>query len=346
VSYAALLAFLLLALGGCYSIKQYTYIADYHRSAVDIDQVLEEDSISRRKREFLLLVKDIKAYATRVLGLKQDDNYTRYVETDRPYLLDVVSACRPDAFEPYTWAVPPIGMLPYRGYFERGEALEECKALENKGFDVVVRRVDAYSSLGLFSEPVFSYMDRYGVFEIASLLIHEQTHATLFFRDQIELSEGLATFVGYQGALRYIRERWGSASPEYRAARAFLRDFDVFRELIMELHCALDEVYESGLRRWHKLKRKRELIRAWKKDFASRYNDRFETDAFAGFKDVPLNNAHILAYCLYTQDLDLFEGLFEQSGRSLKEMMRSLEELSRTQPDLRGFLSAQLTACD
>ncbi len=303
---------------------------------------MQERAVTEQKREFLLLVKEVKAYATRVLGLKRDDNFTSYVEIDKPYLLDVISACREVSFEPYTWLLPRVGVLPYRGYFDRTEALKECESLEHRGYDVLVRKVDAYSSLGYASDPVDSFMEMYDLFEIASLIIHEQTHATLFFEGQIQLSEGLATFMGYNGALQFIRYKLGTDSPEYRAAQVFLRDFDVFRELIMELHCELKGVYDSKQSRWRKLKSKHEIISGWRRDYAASYRSRFETDAFAGFKDVPLNNAHILAYRLYTEDLDLFAGLYERSERSLKRMMQELQKLSQTRDDLRGYLTNEL----
>ena len=87
-----------LAFSGCYLIAQGGYIVKYNRDAVAIDVLIEENGIPSEKREFLLQVKRIKNFATDTMGLKRDANYTRYVEVDKTYLLDVVSASEADAF--------------------------------------------------------------------------------------------------------------------------------------------------------------------------------------------------------------------------------------------------------
>ena len=71
-------------------------------------------------------------YAIEELGLKNDKNYTTYIQLDKDYIADVVSACNKEAFEPYTWWFPFFGSFPYKGFFKREDALKLAKKLRKK----------------------------------------------------------------------------------------------------------------------------------------------------------------------------------------------------------------------
>ena len=316
------------ALSGCYLLKQGGYIIRYNRQAVNIDGVLRRSNLSPEDRDFLLLVKDIKQYAVDEIGLKQDDNYTKFVDIPKDYLADVVSACRSDAFETYTWQYPLFGSFPYKGFFERADALDEVRRLKDKDYDVLVRRVDAFSTLGFFNDPIFSFMTDYSIFNIASLIIHEQTHVTIYLKDQIQFNEEMATFVGNEGALNFIRDRHGETSDEYRQTTATLEDINTFREVIREIHKELEGVYKSDRSREEKLRIKAEVFERSQRRFEARYDERFKTETFLSFKDVKLNNAYIMLYVLYTQNLQIFYDLYDRNDNDLRSTVSALKSLA------------------
>ena len=331
-----------LAFSGCYLLKQGAYLAKYEREAVRIEALIAQDTLGPETTEFLKLVKDIRVYATETLGLKENRNYSRYVDIEKAYLLDVVSACKPNAFEPYQWQYPFFGAFPYRGFFERRDAQQEAARLQRLGYDVLVRRADAFSSLGYFTDPVYSFMTRYSVFEIASLIIHEQTHATIYLVDQVQFNEELATFVGYEGALEFVRSRYGEESTALGEARAYLRDFAVFRGQIREIYDSLDVLYNSGASREEKLRDKQRIFERAQARFADEYESRYRTDRFLGFKDRKLNNAYIMAYTRYTQDLALFYDLYELYGRDLRRTIDALKGLSGERGDAKNTIKREL----
>jgi predicted aminopeptidase len=86
--------------------------------------------------------------------------------------------------------------MPYQGFYERNDAEAEAKRLKALGYDVIVRKVDNFSTLGFFKDPVYSFLTSYSPGEIANLIIHEQAHATLFVKGQSDFNEEFATFVG------------------------------------------------------------------------------------------------------------------------------------------------------
>ena len=323
----------IVALSGCYLLKQGGYIIRYNRQAVSIDRVLKKRNLSLDDREFLLLVKDIKQYAVDEIGLKQDDNYTKFVDMPKDYLADVVSACRSDAFETYTWQYPLFGSFPYKGFFERVDAMTEVRRLKEKGYDVLVRRVDAFSTLGFFNDPIFSFMTDYSIFNIASLIIHEQTHVTVYLKNQIQFNEEMATFVGNEGALQFIRDRYGETSDEYRETTATLEDISTFKEVIREIYEELEGVYKSDRSKEEKLRAKVEVFERAQRRFEERYDERFNTEKFLSFKDVKLNNAYIMLYILYTQNLEIFYDLYKHNDNDLRSTVSSLKSLTGISQD-------------
>ena len=221
---APLLAVFTLLVSGCasqvgYLAKQGSYLLRYSVGTRSIDSLIADSSTAADVRAFAVKVREIRGFAAESLGLRSNGNYTRYRQIDRDHLVDVVSACDAESFTAYLWSYPLLGKLPYKGFYERSDADAEAARLRGQGYDVIVRPVDAFSTLGFTKDPVYSFMKGYSPFELASLIIHEQTHATLFVKGQPEFNEELATFVGNEGAFEWLQAAYGGDSAEYRAAR-------------------------------------------------------------------------------------------------------------------------------
>ncbi len=324
----------ILCASGCasqvgYLAKQGGYLLRYSSGARPLKSLLADPSTPADTREFLLRVQDIKRFAVEKVGLKNNDNYTIYKEIDRDHMVDVVQACDAAAFDPYMWSYPILGRLPYKGFYERPDADAEAARLTGLGYDVIVRPVDAFSTLGFTRDPVYSFMKRYSPFEIADLIIHEQTHATLFLKGQPDFNEEMATFVGDEGAFEWMAETYGEGSPEYRAAVDSKADSDLFNVLLHDLSNRLTTVYAGPLPREEKLARKAQIIDEFKKDLSNGPARGFRTPAYANLGRIPLNNAYISLYSLYSDDIPLLRAWFEQRcGGSLEGFMASMKELA------------------
>ncbi len=152
---------LLFILNNCFLIKQGYYLFKIQRKKEKINNIIIHKKLPNNKLKKLQLVKDIKKFAIQSLGLKNDSNYTYYVNWNKNYLINVVSASKKDSFEDYKWSLPLFGSFPYKGFFNRKDALDLAEDLKNKGYDVLVRKADAFSTLGYFSDPLFSFMLNY-----------------------------------------------------------------------------------------------------------------------------------------------------------------------------------------
>jgi predicted aminopeptidase len=273
--------------------------------------------------EFIKRVKDIRAFAMEELGLAMSKNYTSYVEIDRDYLAAVVSASAKDSFRRHEWNYPIVGKMPYKGFFDIEDAKKERKKLEKKDLDVWVRTVTAFSTLGWFKDPLYSYMRNYSDESLADLIIHELVHATVFIKGKVQFNEELAEFIGSEGARLYMKKRFetaGSAENEnYKNYVAFLH------ELIAEL----DVLYKSDKSREEKLSEKEAIIEAAKKRFEEEYNDLFSDDSYKGFLTLPVNNAYLELYRLYHAQDNFYEDLYERSGRDLVRFINAAKTIKK-----------------
>jgi predicted aminopeptidase len=233
-------------LGGCYLLKQAGGQLRILAGARPIGEMLADPAVPGETKEKLRLVLEIREFGEREMGLLPSDSYTRVYDTGGEPVSHLVSACRKDRFAPYTWWFPLVGAVPYKGFFDSADAEAEAADLEARGLDVARHEVSAYSTLGWFSDPLFSPTLEAPEEDIAALILHELAHATLYVPGDSDFNESLASFVGRQGALEFVRWRFGQGSPVYdrtvqRTAAAERRDaaaLDLFRRL--------DDLYRSG----------------------------------------------------------------------------------------------------
>jgi predicted aminopeptidase len=213
----------------------------------DIAEVLQAGRVGEEQARKLRLIADAKEFGETVMGLTQSSNYTTYYDTGGRPVSYVVSACRRDRFESHIWWFPIVGSLPYKGFFALEDARREARSMEASGYDVTVRTVAAYSTLGWFSDPVFSGMLRHDDVDLVALILHELTHGTVFAGGHGDWNEGLATFTGQEGALQFYRRKYGEGSPEWRRAADRLADEEAVDAFTRRIHGRLDRLYRSGL---------------------------------------------------------------------------------------------------
>ncbi len=306
--------------------------------------LLASPQTDEQTRDLLRRAAEILRYSTDVIGLKKNRNFTRYKDIGRDHLVDVVSACAADSFQPYTWRYPFLGRLPYRGYYELSDARREASRLKAEGWDVVVRPVDSFSTLGLTRDPLDSFMKGYSDYELASLILHEQTHATLFVKGQTQFDEELASFVGEQGALDWLAWSKGTGSGEYREALDQLADEKAFEALLRGLHAELDAVYRSALPRGQKLQRKKELIAGFQADFEATKRTRFRTEEFRALRAPQVNNAYLSLFSLYSDDVPLIRSYWQKAcGGDLRRLLERARALAR-QGDVKAQMRRELGA--
>jgi predicted aminopeptidase len=324
-----LLGFSLLC-SGCYTLKQGGIMLGYLSRAVPLESLAAGPDASAEDARFVSLVTDIRRFAVEELGLNETKNYTRYVDIDRDYLAAVVSASAKDSFKRYEWRFPIVGSVPYKGFFIAKDARNEAARLGRKDLDVWIRPVDAFSTLGWFSDPLYSFMRGYPPDRMADILIHELVHATVFIKDNMQFNEELAEFIGSEGARLYIAERYGDGGPEMERMADSEADSAAYIDFLRELSDELDAVYGSEIPRAQKLERKAGVIAAAKARFEAEYESRFHSDAYRAFLDIDVNNAYLELYRLYYSGGSRLKELYAESGAGQVSDLRAFVAAAKT----------------
>ena len=297
---------------GCmfsYLIKSSYHQQKILRSRTPISEVLTDKKISLEIKKKLELVEEARIFSYQVLNLKKTDNYSTYVQLDRPYVTWIVTVSEPYEIKSKDWWFPIVGHVPYKGFFSKKEADDEARQFINKGYDTYVRGVTAYSTLGWFEDPILSTMINYKDNELVELIIHESVHATLFIKSQADFNERLATFLGQEGSKLFYEKKGELYKSELQSITDSSYDTKIFSEFISQ------EI--NDLKKWysqlppdrknpnHKNKRLKEV----QKKFESHILPLLKTNDYSGFKDRGLNNAILIGLETYVQDLSDFQKL-------------------------------------
>jgi len=199
------------------------------------------DSIKQK----LLLIQEIRKYAVDSLGLKDSKNYSTYFDQKGKPVLWVITACEPFAMKAYQWHFPFLGDVSYKGFFEKDRGIPELEALKKSGYDTDYGTAGGWSTLGWFKDPILSGMLRRKEGQIAELIIHELTHSTVYLPGSVDYNENLATFVGEQGALRFLRAKYGSNSKEFTNYQFSQEDEVIYGDYMVDACNKLDSFYKA-----------------------------------------------------------------------------------------------------
>lgn len=281
------------------------------QGAEDLDYWLASDVLDERKKEKLRLIDEIRNYAFDSLGLSRNKNYTKMYNDEENPALWVVSASAPYALEPMTWSFPLIGSFSYKGFFDKEKALELVDELESKGMDVSLRTVGGWSTLGWFKDPVMASMLKRSEGDLANLIIHELCHATIFVKNDTELNENIATFVGDKGAEKFLHYRFGAESKELKNYLIGKEDYEQFSLYWLEQAGKLDSLYKASAHLSEEAKAERKLQTIQKmvdglQEVPFSRPSRFENY----FEELP-NNNFFINFRRYRAKQSLFETEFQ-----------------------------------
>jgi predicted aminopeptidase len=235
------------------------------RNARPVEEFMQDPSFPDSLKQKLRLIDEIRKFAIDSLGLKDTENYKTLFDQKGEEVMWVVTACEAFHFKPKTWDFPVVGTVPYKGHFNKEKAMSEAKELKDEGWDVAVRNPGGWSTLGWFTDPILTGMLDRGEGDLASLIIHEMVHATLWVPDSVTFNENLASFIADTVSYDFLRARYGKNSPQYERYLYEDQDYRKFSAFILRAATHLDNVYESmgdSIPVEEKKKRKEEEIRA------------------------------------------------------------------------------------
>lgn len=181
-----------------------------------IDEVVRDPNTPLRTAMMLAEISEIKQYG-RGYGLKIQRNYTTYAALGRPAAVWFVGAADPVAFKPLRWCFPIVGCFAGLGWFDEDDGVAQKEALEQQGYDTIIRPASAYSTGGWFPDPVLSTMLGGGdaaLPGLANVILHESVHATVLVPDEPFFNESFASYIADALTDHWIAVRFGPGSPE------------------------------------------------------------------------------------------------------------------------------------
>ena len=337
---SAMVAAAALLLPGCSDIEYYWQgvagQTDLLARAKPITEVIATTPDNALKSR-LQRAQEIRAFASRELGLPDNRSYTSYADLGRPYAVWNVFAAPELSLTPRQWCFPVAGCVNYRGYFAEGDARAEAARLKAAGDDVHMSGIPAYSTLGYFDDPVLSTFVKYREVDLARLIFHELAHQVVYVKDDSSFNESFAVTVEEAGVARWLASEARLRGESEAAALA--ADLDRgrelrahFRTLIRTTRERLTALYASNATDGEKRAGKAaafEWLRAGYEEqrAASGGGVSFER-WFAG----GVNNAGIAAMALYADRVPQFTALLAAENGDLPRFYARVKALAALPP--------------
>lgn len=301
--------------------------------SVTLEEFLQDSTTTENQREKIQVILDAKKFAFERLGINYSENYSTIFDQEGKPSMYVVSACDPYFFKPRIWRFPIVGGFPYKGFFVREKAVEEARRIrEEEKMDVGLRTAGGWSTLGWFKDPVLSNMLKRSEGDLASLIIHELTHGTLFVKDSVTFNENLASFIGDRGAVMFLENKYGINSEEVETFKASNRDEELFKEYMLESAQRLDSLYKAmtTFETEKKKELKAAMIEGIKVDFGQ---VPFRSKRYVGyFDDYTPNNTFFMSLLRYNSQQDDLE--IELQEKFSGNLLLYLEHLKALYPSL------------
>jgi len=305
---------------------------------VPFEKALQDPTLSETDKQKIRLAKEAHDFAETDLHLHHGKSYTTFVKLDRPYVTYVVSASPKWELKHFLWSYPFVGSLPYKGYFNEADAKDEAEGLKQKDYDTYLRGVSAYSTLGYFDDPLLSSMLGYSDEDLVNTVIHETVHATLYIKSSADFNERLAVFLGGKGTEMFYLKKEGADSPTLKKIKDENEDDKLFSDFISAEIKSLEEWYKKQT--VHDESARQARFKEIQADFTKELLPKLKTENHKNFAKVSLNNARLLVYKTYMQDLSDFQVLYDQVGHDFTKFIdtcRTLEKSKHPEEDLKAL---------
>jgi predicted aminopeptidase len=327
-----LLALLLLfaVIGGCAGPGYYLHAVSGQIELLNkrrpVEEVLNDPATAPQTRQQLELVRRLRDFASRELGLPDNRSYRTYADLERPFVVWNVFAAPELSLEPKQWCFVFAGCVAYRGYFAHDKAEKFAANLKQDGYDIYVGGVPAYSTLGWFHDPVLNTFIHRSEADLAGLLFHELAHQVVYVSGDTAFNESFATVVELEGVQRWF-ERHGTPQ-QAETYRQKIRRREQFIALVLKHKENLAEIYASNLGDAEKRVTKARVFEKLRSDYT------MLKAGWGGYTDYDkwfaqdLNNAHLAAIGMYSQFVAAFQKLLAQHDGNLTVFYRLVEEIT------------------
>jgi predicted aminopeptidase len=290
-----------------------------------IETLLEDPKTDAQLRVQLAAVLAIRAFASNDLALPDNKSYRTYVDLKRQYAVWNVFAAPELSLTPLQWCFIVVGCINYRGYFSPAGADKFADKLRQRGYDVYVGGVTAYSTLGWFRDPVLNTMLRNSETDIAGLIFHELAHQRVYVRDDTVFNESFAVTVEREGVKRWLAH--SGSQEQFQRYLVRKQRHEQFVDLVMRFRRRLIELYATSKPDAEKRALKAALFTELRADYVRLKQSWNGYEGYDEWFARDLNNAQLVPLGLYHEYVPAFRALLAQHHGNLPAFYRAVEEI-------------------
>lgn len=291
-----------------------------------IEQIIATPEAPEDLKHKLHLVLQAREFADKSLHLPVNGNYQTYVDLKRPYAVWVVYAAPEFSLQPKTWYYPVIGRSAYRGYFAEQDAIHYAQKLQDRGLDVYVTGVAAYSTLGWFDDAVLNTIIKRSDTGMVALIFHELAHQLLYISSDSMFNEGFATTVEKEGIRRWLEAQ---GNPEaFRLYQRHLERREQFIGLVHKHRKHLEALYAMELSNGKKRAAKAVIFEEMRADYQTLKSRWGGYTGYDGWFENSLNNAKLISVATYNDFVPAFMNLLKSNAGDLVVFYEKCRQLA------------------
>ncbi len=325
-SVASLLLFIFFFQTGCqipYLVESAWTHLKIMSSKKDIEKALENPDLPEDWKSKLRLTLEIRPYI-KSIGLEITKNYRTFVDLKKPYISHLLIVAPEYSLKPKTWWFPIVGSFPYKGFHNEQKAIKASEYYSKRKYDVYIRGVSAYSTLGWFNDPLLSTMMKYPEEDLVETIIHESVHATIFIKNNVDFNEQLAVFIAKKATLDYYLNQ---SVQKYKNCQRTYADEDLFTDFLVQSYEKINEFYKDPAN--HNPEQKQKIFLSIKEFYKAEFLKKFTDRRFDFILERDLNNAFFAAQKTYYSNQQKFEVFFEtKANKDIKDFIGQLKKLS------------------
>ncbi len=308
-------AFSFAVLAGCTTAGYYAEAVNGHfdlmQRRVPVEELLAKPDLDSDLRAKLELAQKARQFASRSLGLPDNDSYRSYADLGRPFVVWNVVATAPFSIEARTWCFWFAGCINYRGYFSEQGAEKFAEKLRQEDMDTFVAGARAYSTLGWFDDPLLSTMLDLGEARFVGIIFHELAHQQLYIDDDSMFNESFATAVEREGIKRWFLDH--NRTQAYDSYLLANRRQSEFSRLLTDTRERLGELFKQEITEEVKRAGKQKIFAQLKLDYVRLKHSWNNYAGYDSWFEKPLNNARLALAATYFEYVPAFTVLIAQS---------------------------------
>ncbi len=309
-------------MSACYSLKIMHNQHKLYSKREKVAKLEKSHRIEKKLKEKLILVNEALHFCEDE-ELFVGKSYQKLIFNEKSRAVSfLLQVAYPFELRWVEWSYPVIGQVPYQGFFQEGARDLEAESWEKKLFDTSKGTVTAFSTLGWFSDPLYSSMLKQRDFALVETIFHELVHKTYWLKNDVVSNEHLATYLSHRMTKDFLKKK--KEQEELKFYETYLADRKLFYYWLVDLKESL-RVYYTGLKKTDSLEKKKQGKKALFEKFLQVKKPKFVHFDFIG-KEESWNNADVLASGLYQPDSDFLDKVYHCSkAQNVGGFLRALK---------------------